>query len=103
MQASSNNGNESPVDEVKRRRRLTRLLYVGLALVAGGFVYRIVSMVTAFSTISRKTLSSEKQDALSDSISSAAYADYVMAAGALLAIACVARLFVSAFGRKEPR
>ena len=91
------------MDEVKRRRRLIRLLYVGLALVAGGVVYQVVSMVTAFSTVSRKIPASEKQDTLSEAISSARYAEYVVAAGTLLAVACGARLFVSAFRRKEPR
>ena len=98
------NGNESTtVADDAKRRRLMRLLYVGLALVFGGLIWRVASLVNAFSAVSRKASLSEKSVALSEAIGSAPYPNYVVAIGALLAVGCGARLIVLAFRRKEPR
>jgi hypothetical protein len=83
-----------------RRRLLTRSLYVGLALIVGGFMYRSISLMTAFSVVSGD-ISDEKSERLASAVSAAMVANYVMAIGGLITAGCGAALIARTIGRKD--
>jgi len=103
VRASSSNGNESSDVVDGKHRRLKRFLYVGLALVAVGVVWRVVSLMSAFSVVSSALPADEKQEALTAAIGSVGYAMVPMAVGALLIAGSAARLIVLAFTGNAPR
>ena len=81
-----------------------RLLVVGLLLVVGGFIYRALSLMSAFAAVGSPNPASDKSRELSDSVASATTATYVIAFGALLVVACGVRLIAQAAGRsRRPR
>ena len=78
-----------------------RLLIVGLLLVFGGFIYRVMSLMSAFAAVGDANPVSDKSRALSDSVASATTATYVIAFGAALVVACGVRLIAQAVDRRR--
>ena len=78
-----------------------RLLFVGLLLVVGGFICRLLSLMSAFAAVGDPNPVSDKSRALSDSVTSAMTATYVIAVGAVLVVACGVRLIAQAAERRR--
>lgn len=93
----------SDIMQAKRRSRprLTWLLFAGLALVVGGFVYRASVFMTAFGVLAREVPREEKTATLSSAMSSITVAEYIMAVGGLLIAGSGAALFARQFVGKR--